>query len=116
MNSEIKAKWIEALRSGKYQQGQDVLKNTSSERACFCCLGVLCDISNLGAWDESAYVINEDWQDSFLPADVRVWAGLQTHLDKNKNVLDGTPEHILTVMNDSGALFPDIADWIEANL
>ena len=38
MNPEIKAKWIEALRSGKYRQCRDQF---TYGRAGFCCLGVL---------------------------------------------------------------------------
>lgn len=37
MPRELKEKWIEALRSGKYKQGYGVLK-TKGE---YCCLGVL---------------------------------------------------------------------------
>lgn len=38
MSQEIKTKWIEALRSGEYKQGKDILKN---ENGAYCCLGVL---------------------------------------------------------------------------
>ncbi len=39
---EFKEKWIAALRSGKYEQGQDVLFNEESNT--YCCLGVACHI------------------------------------------------------------------------
>lgn len=38
MNKEAKEKWIEALRSGKYTQGKNCLKNIDNT---YCCLGVL---------------------------------------------------------------------------
>jgi hypothetical protein len=41
MNPEIKAKWLEALRSGRYKQGRKKLRPTPDT---YCCLGVLCDI------------------------------------------------------------------------
>lgn len=44
---EFKKKWLEALRSGKYEQGRLFLKNLSGK---YCCLGVACDISNNGKW------------------------------------------------------------------
>lgn len=45
MESELKRKWIEALRSGEYEQGQDQLICTlSREVEEYCCLGVLADI------------------------------------------------------------------------
>lgn len=37
MPAELKAKWLEALRSGKYQQCQGTLYNGEG----YCCLGVL---------------------------------------------------------------------------
>jgi hypothetical protein len=40
MNQKIKARWIEALRSGKYAQTTSHL----SDKNGFCCLGVLCDL------------------------------------------------------------------------
>lgn len=43
MNPRIKKLWVDALRSGKYNQCTGTLK-TSLEPNAFCCLGVLCDI------------------------------------------------------------------------
>ena len=40
MTPELKTKWIEALRSGKYEQGKHYLKVNGK----FCCLGVLCEV------------------------------------------------------------------------
>ena len=40
MNPEVKQKWIDALRSGKYEQGSEKLRSVSG----YCCLGVLCDL------------------------------------------------------------------------
>lgn len=41
LRPEHKAKWLTALRSGKYEQGHLVLRN---DRNGYCCLGVLCDV------------------------------------------------------------------------
>jgi len=40
MNLEIKEKWLKALRSGEYKQGNAFLNSNGK----FCCLGVLTDI------------------------------------------------------------------------
>lgn len=40
MNQQIKTRWLEALQSGQYEQGQDYLNRFNK----FCCLGVLCDL------------------------------------------------------------------------
>lgn len=51
MNRELKTKWLEALRSGKYKQGRSALRTIQDE---FCCLGVLCDIVAPDAWSKPA--------------------------------------------------------------
>lgn len=51
MKKEIADKWVAALRSGKYQQGKNVL---SANENSFCCLGVLCDVVKdqvIGHWE-----------------------------------------------------------------
>lgn len=42
MDADIKRQWVEALRSGKYQQGAGQLRQYDT----YCCLGVLCDVLN----------------------------------------------------------------------
>ena len=41
--------WIEALRSGKYEQAKGILRDVDDNNK-FCCLGVACEISGLGEW------------------------------------------------------------------
>lgn len=46
MDPILKAKWIAALRSGKYVQGKGYLhKITKGKEHMFCCLGVLCEVA-----------------------------------------------------------------------
>jgi len=40
LKPEIKERWLEALRSGKYKQTTGYLRDDDG----FCCLGVLCDV------------------------------------------------------------------------
>lgn len=57
MKQAIKRKWITALRSGKYEQGQGGL--VGRDGAGFCCLGVLAcvvDPTNATAWRGQAYL------------------------------------------------------------
>jgi hypothetical protein len=45
MNPEVKALWLDALRSGEYKQGQGRLRKTEDDGTfSYCCLGVLCDL------------------------------------------------------------------------
>jgi hypothetical protein len=43
LKPEIKTRWVDALRSGKYKQGRGQLHHTLNENT-FCCLGILCDV------------------------------------------------------------------------
>jgi hypothetical protein len=53
MNPEIKASWVEALRSEEYKQGANALHRNGT----FCCLGVLCDLA------EKAGVVTSEIED-----------------------------------------------------
>lgn len=71
MKTRIKKKWLEALRSGEYEQTLGKLRD---ERG-FCVYGVLCDLhakETGGEWDGSAYLGKK----GSLPGEVAGWAGL----------------------------------------
>lgn len=58
MDSELKVKWIEALRSGKYEQGSLQLGTPGDEwkpQPSFCCLGVLCEVQNIPKMEAHGY-------------------------------------------------------------
>ena len=48
MNKENMMKWVAALRSGKYAQTKEILRDEKG----FCCWGVMCDISGVGGWND----------------------------------------------------------------
>lgn len=108
MNPEIKAKWVAALRSGKYKQGQGELRDGKK----FCCLGVLCDIhakTNRGKWSAAGTYHGEDL---VLPVDVRKWAGLK----EQNPILTGPSLTTLAEENDAGKTFTEIASLIKKHL
>jgi hypothetical protein len=46
LREEVKVKWLEALRSGKYTQGTGALQSVHEDGSrSFCCLGVLCEVA-----------------------------------------------------------------------
>jgi hypothetical protein len=96
MDAQLKAKWVEALRSGEYKQGKTFLYNTTDET--YCCLGVLCAIHG-DPLNKLAHncTTNITWFDTGLD-------------DKQRSLLGDT-------MNDNeGKSFAEIADYIEKNL
>ena len=95
--------WIAALRSGKYAQTRNVLK----DEVGYCCLGVACDISGLGKWDGFHYSIGSEHRAGELPTLVRDALGLRAC---NGSFREGC----LTNLNDSGKTFAEIADIIES--
>lgn len=109
MNPEIKQKWIEALRSGKYAQTTKVLKTFDNR---FCCLGVLCDIINPNKWVENKtypqYMEYKlEYQGFFKMAPPEIMG--------NAEIATSSCE-ALARRNDGGDTFNEIADWIEQNL
>lgn len=102
MHPEIKQRWVEALRSGRYQQGQNVLRTTEN---AFCCLGVLCDLVEPLSWKPDVVIFLHHTNDSMPGEHIYEKTGLgETHADA------------LACMNDRGVGFAAIADYIEANL
>jgi hypothetical protein len=99
--------WMAALRSGEYRQGKYLLKADGA----FCCLGVACEISQLGSWDGSFYCANGYSEDRRLIVPVMHWLGMHQECG---NFGTGS----LTSFNDSKdspKTFAEIADFIEAN-
>jgi fatty acid/phospholipid biosynthesis enzyme len=99
MDPELKAKWVAALRSGKYEQAYRVMysRNTGG----FCCLGVCANV--LG-------VSRQEMLDE-------VWTGVGSAPKELRDALPYDIRNTLSKMNDSmGKSFTEIADWIERNL
>lgn len=119
MNPEIKAKWIEALRSGNYAQTRDgVLYDGEG----YCCLGVLCDVVGLKPeYNEERdhwYVHDKGLRDyEVLPEHLAERLGLTICGDLPEKVwFDGKEFADLAHLNDRGADFNFIADVIEKQL
>lgn len=115
MNSEIKEKWLNLLRSNKYAQGKRFLRTNDDK---YCCLGVLCDLyakEHNVSWEKDTYGVSDIpfhtflGQQSFLPNAVRIWAGLQDNIPL-------TTKGNLAGLNDTGRSFSEIADIIEEYL
>jgi hypothetical protein len=126
MNPEVKQKWIDALRSGEYEQGSEKLRSVSG----YCCLGVLCDIYakehntewEFGGNEETNLEPMDYWyyegESEFLPKSVMEWAELKIN---NPMLLaddegEGDCKVYVSHLNDGGYTFATIANLIEAQL
>jgi hypothetical protein len=66
MDAELKARWLQALRSGEYVQDSGSLRTSNG----YCCLGVLCEVAGLGHLDEKGNLNNEVVEFGLLPKSV----------------------------------------------
>lgn len=128
MRSDVKAKWVQALRSGEYQQTVGLLHrvvdgNTDGStnpdaglQVGFCCLGVLCEVAvkdgviSATHKDGGHFVLYGKEGISMLPEKVQQWAGL-TSLGTYE---DNGETRSLAELNDHDRLnFNQIADVVE---
>jgi hypothetical protein len=131
MNSQVKEKWIAALRSGEYAQASERLRSNDG----FCCLGVLCDLYAQepftqgwkfnGEYEESPLPMDYwyfDGESEFLPQSVMEWAGLSlpnplVKLDfEEEDEMSWSYRDEISNLNDSGYSFTELADIIEKQL
>jgi hypothetical protein len=104
LKQAAKKKWVEALRSGKYPQGQGDLRIDDQDNANFsyCCLGV----ANGSSW-------------SCGTLDSKIFASMCTKrsLGADPELAIGELQERLTCMNDvDDKSFKEIASWINKNL
>ena len=130
MNPEVKQKWIDALRSGKYEQGSEKLRSVEG----YCCLGVLCDLYAKEKENQWEFCGNEetnlqrhdywyfDGESEFLPFIVSDWAGLNINNPKIGIVVEDDffgeyfDTDAIANLNDSGYTFSYLANLIEEQL
>lgn len=106
MNTDLKARWVAALRSGKYKQGKSALQTWDGK---FCCLGVLCDLIDPEGWELRStfcalYNYKTDTRTGFLPDSLGLAIGLGEEFQSR-----------LSQLNDGNETFEKIARIIETN-
>lgn len=111
MDKDVKAKWLEALRSGKYEQGAGYLEKAG----CNCCLGVLARVQGLPA------ELDKYSQDTvkFEFPDYGKGGGSPSLIampPDGFSGLDMDDMNRLAELNDTGHSFEYIADYIERNM
>jgi len=127
MNPEIKAKWLDALRSGEYKQTRYRMKTGEG----FCCLGVLCDLyaKEHNTSLEEIFDVNSDdewdtenYKTSYVPSNIEEWAGLDRTkgFRRPEGIAIPDPDFhynsVLATINDRHNDFVNTSAWIEENL
>src|SRR5258708_7031143 len=126
MDPQVKQLWVEALRSGKYKQGQNRLADDLDH---YCCLGVLCEVAISQGLPITKSTsehgrITYDAEKYNLPMTVVKWAGLQGFDPtipeiRGRRLSNINDEIDYFGYGDKGTIKNDfnvIADLIEANL
>lgn len=101
----LKSKWVKALRSGEYKQGNNYLEQDNK----FCCLGVLCKVTNPSIELNTAQYIGDRGMDTTgIPKILQGEAYEQ---------LSNPIVYKLVLLNDDkNYSFKQIASYIERNL
>lgn len=120
MKAALKRKWIAALRSGKYKQGDGALRAEQADgEERWCCLGVLASVAGC-RWKERYAVFslsgefkaNTPMGNWFIPDRIAKRIGIGVAGEEDEK----TPQRILANKNDQPESFGEIATWIEKNL
>jgi hypothetical protein len=109
MNAVIKQRWLAALRSGEYKQGQHALRSDDGDERRYCCLGVLCDLIDPTGWMSAP---------PGMPVPYRhgIATGMPTYDILEPTELPSAAAQKLAQMNDDGRSFEEISNWIEVNV
>lgn len=115
LDPEVKAKWVEALRSCDYRQGRRVLRNEDNE---YCCLGVLSDIVDPTAWQQDRNNSTSAWCHVMGGTEARTMPSghVLVAAGASRDILQTTAIRQLAAINDNGAGFALIADLVEEYL
>lgn len=111
IDPEFKAKWLEALRSGRYRQTRDKLR----DKVGFCCLGVACDISGKGTWKASLSSNGKQMQ-MFVSPYGSSKTCIPYPLLEEIGLTEAEHKSLANLNDSRKATFANIADWIERNL
>ena len=131
MRKDVAKRWVKALRSGKYKQGQSNLKKFNQKgEPRHCCLGVLCELYNdsmrknhkktldtqIIVTSDFSSLVTFNGEDSSLPVEVKNWADISDHLGLGTFYDDNEKPQCLADLNDMGKKFSTIAKIIEENI
>lgn len=112
----FKEKWVKALRSGEYEQGQDELYNEKTNN--FCCLGVAANICGISTKRLNYVPLLSNWyfsEDEILKENKNLPKVLIGSNEKEDDDYSAIVEKLVN-FNDNGKSFNWIASYIERYL
>lgn len=109
MSPELKTQWLQALRSGNYEQGTAYLANYSQGKTKFCCLGVLCEVAGVQR------IKNED-KKVFEYGNLRAHSLFYWDLLSHFGLTEEQQKHLAKLNDGVRHNFPQIADYIERHI
>lgn len=97
MKADIKARWIEALKSGEYPQTKNALHRLRQiaedfPPEGFCCLGVLCEIAvqdeviDVDLTSRASVALYDHEYTGYLPETVVKWSGIDLDMGDDAGV------------------------------
>jgi hypothetical protein len=123
LTPESKALWLEALRSGDYEQTTGMLHRLGGEDfEGWCCLGVLCDIApNIDREEvlrgsDEVDGPHEDFDGCSTSPSRKVWQWAVGSTDITLSEMFEQANALISMNDDQCKSFSEIADWIEENL
>jgi hypothetical protein len=124
MDAKIKADWLVALRSDQYKQCQLKLNDGSNG---YCCLGVLCKV--MGAtFEDYVNPLDTEYSDEppYIEHNRPILNGINLAKDEDESLSHYTKDlvglsledesRLISMNDDEGKNFREIADYVEANL
>lgn len=113
MKPEVKAKWIEDLRSGKYKQAKRVLRSGDNG---YCCIGVLCESASLCKWSETPKPVELSATGAYFAFENGMYSMIDDAMADSVGLNMETCRQLARMNDNDGATFEQIAKWIEENL
>jgi hypothetical protein len=115
---EVRQRWLDALRSGKYEQATHVLRTEDDK---YCCLGVLCEVIDPEGWNPGKIVRVDAGGIGYQKVAARVYltdGRAYSQVPPNEILaVAGLTErfgNLLAEFNDAGETFEQIAKRVEA--
>lgn len=120
MDTKLKKNWLQALKSGDYVKGKNVLKSTEGT---YCCLGVLADLL-IAEYDNTYWIDGTEVTETECTCPVFIFQG-----DKQDAYVTGFDDKIFSLtglnydvqrelihLNDGADIWDEVIEYIEKEL